>query len=163
MRVAIVYASLSGNTEEVAEALRDALSRSATVEMIRATDVTDRTMLDHDHVYFGSYTWGDGKLPAEMRKALRYILKGTSCPFRHASVFGTGDKQFVNYCRAVDEIAYHLEAHGRQLVLPHLKIEQSPRNRLPDVQDWGDASIAFMERHVIRNTERGSTLCHSLV
>lgn len=158
MRIAIVYASLSGNTEEVAQALYETLSPRMDVDLLPVRQINADTCLDHDHVFFGSYTWGDGKLPAEMRKALRFLLKDSDHPFTSASVFGTGDKQFVKYCRAVDEIAHHLKVHGRHLSAPSLKIEQSPRNRLPDVHRFADASVAFMEP-ANRIRERRSILC----
>lgn len=150
MRAAIVYASLSGNTEEVAQTLYDTLSKEMTVDLIRAADVKEDVALDHDHVYFGTYTWGDGQLPAEMRKALRYILKGQRSYFQFASVFGTGDKQFPKYCQAVDEIMYHLGQYKRSLLMAPLKIEQSPRNRLNDIERWGEASIFMMNERVFK-------------
>lgn len=147
MKAAIVYASLSGNTEEVAELVAKTCSEMGIEPtMLFADEVTTYQLMPYDIVYFGSYTWGDGQLPDDMRDCLRTVLKESSYAIPQAAVFGTGDKMFVKYCRAVDEMAYHLSKFGVPLAGELLKIEQSPRNRPHLVKEWTKRTILQLQQ-----------------
>jgi len=147
MKAAIVYASMSGNTEEVAELIAKACSdMQVEPTMIFADDVTTYQLVPYDIVYFGSYTWGDGQLPDEMRDCLKLVLKESPHKIPQAAVFGTGDKMFVKYCRAVDEMAYHLSKFGVPLAGELLKIEQSPRNRPHLVKEWARRTLLQLQQ-----------------
>lgn len=151
MNIAIVYSSMSGNTEEVAalieETHRERGDRVVTFEADRVGYREAMSLANYDLVYFGSYTWADGVLPEEMKDTFRLVLKELSVPIRQAAVFGTGDKVFVHFCRAVDEMAYHLSKYGIPLAGELLKIEQSPRNQPFNVRHWTE--------RLVRNTEEG--------
>lgn len=151
MNVAIVYSSMSGNTEEVAELIQAThVNRGDRVVLYEADRIGHReaqSLATYDLVYFGSYTWADGVLPDEMKDTFRLLLKEQSVPIRQAGVFGTGDKMFVHFCRAVDEMAYHLSKFGIPLAGELLKIEQSPRNQPYNVRDWTE--------RLARNAEEG--------
>ena len=151
MNVAIVYSSMSGNTEEVATLIEAThIERGDRVILLEADRIGHReadTLASYDLVYFGSYTWADGVLPDEMKDTFRLVLKERSVSIRQAAVFGTGDKMFVHFCRAVDEMAYHLSKFGIPLAGELLKIEQSPRNQPYNVRDWAE--------RLARNAEEG--------
>ena len=151
MNIAIVYSSMSGNTEEVASLIeathRERRDRVTRFESDRIGPKEARSLASYDLVYFGSYTWADGVLPEEMKDAFRLILKEEQVAISQAAVFGTGDKMFVHFCRAVDEMAYHLSKYGVPLVGELLKIEQSPRNQPYNVHHWA--------ARMARNAEEG--------
>ncbi|TCI27767.1 nitric oxide synthase [Exiguobacterium sp. SH5S4] len=151
MNVAIVYSSMSGNTEEVAELIQAThVNRGDRAVLYEADRIGHReagSLATYDLVYFGSYTWADGVLPDEMKDTFRLLLKEQSVPIRQAAVFGTGDKMFVHFCRAVDEMAYHLSKFGIPLAGELLKIEQSPRNQPYNVRAWTE--------RLARNAEEG--------
>jgi flavodoxin I len=151
MNIAIVYSSMSGNTEEVASLVEathlERGDRVVTFETDRIGHREAMSLSTYDLVYFGSYTWADGVLPDEMKDTFRLVLKELSVPIRQAAVFGTGDKMFVHFCRAVDEMAYHLSKYGIPLVGELLKIEQSPRNQPYNVRHWTE--------RLARNAEEG--------
>jgi flavodoxin len=113
--------------------------------MLFADEVTTYQLMPYDIVYFGSYTWGDGQLPDDMRDRLRTVLKERTHAIPQAAVFGTGDKMFVKYCRAVDAMAYHLSKFGVPLAGELLKIEQSPRNRPHLVKEWTRRTILQLQ------------------
>lgn len=152
MHIAIVYSSMSGNTEEVAELIQEShVNRGDRVDLFEADRIGHRearSLATYDLVYFGSYTWADGVLPDEMKDTFRLVLKELNVPLRQAAVFGTGDKMFVHFCRAVDEMAYHLSKYGIPLAGETLKIEQSPRNQPYNVRHWAE--------RLARNTEEGA-------
>lgn len=139
MDIAIIYTSMSGNTEELAEVIADRIKdNKGTCTMFRAGALPLR-LDEFDIVLFGSYTWGQGKTPRQMRNALRTILKENQMPINKAAVFGSGDETFPHFCRAVDEISYHLKKYDVDVWETTLKIEQSCRgSQIKDVHKWID-------------------------
>lgn len=124
MNVAIIYTTISGNTEEVAKIIANEIEQNGgKCDLLLAGHVSV-CLKDYDIVLFGSYTWGDGKLPAAMRKQLKSLLVENKPTFNRAATFGTGDTQYYFYCRAVDEMRFHLSKHGIEIVGDGLKIEQ---------------------------------------
>lgn len=158
MNIAIVYASMSGNTEEVASLIEEAhLSEGHVVTRFEADLIgvrEARSLATYDLVYFGSYTWADGVLPEEMKDALRLILKEESVPLAGAAVFGTGDRIFVHFCRAVDEMMYHLSKFSVPLAGEPLKIEQSPRNHPHLVTNWSKQMSDYVQEGVMPDAIR---------
>lgn len=130
MHIGIVYISLSGNTHDLAMQLEHELNtsgHSTTCINIYHQQLEDELIEKCDLLLIGSYTWGkDGVIPVKMRKLLKDIIKVKELKLPKVAVFGTGEMQWgSNYCRAVDEMAYHL---GKvTTVLGTLKVEQSPR------------------------------------
>lgn len=64
MRVLIGYISMSGNTEEIAEILKNVLVlKDCEVDMEYLDQIEAETMLAYDCAFIGTYTWGDGDMP----------------------------------------------------------------------------------------------------
>ncbi|MGF0347724.1 flavodoxin domain-containing protein [Rhodococcus sp. IEGM1300] len=148
MKEAIVlYASLGGNTEEVATLIKEALSPRCVVHLHHVNDAPLDLPYEDSLLFLGSYTWGDGLLPAEMRKKLKLLYKEKCIAPSDVACFGTGDKMFPLYCRAVDEIEHHSVRHGLTVIGPSLKIEQSPRNRPEDVISWAQTVHDIASHH----------------
>ena len=124
MNVAIVYTSLSGNTERLANVIATEIERIGGKCDLLLAGRFSVDLRTYDIVLFGSYTWGDGKLPIAMKKEMRRILIDEKQIPKVAAVFGTGDTQYYKYCRAVDEMKYHLEKNGVIVKGDELKIEQ---------------------------------------
>lgn len=129
MGIAIIYASRSGNTKETAELIQDECEKyiGNRVPLVSVTDLraVEEVCQHSTLLFFGTYTWGKGKLPDIARKALRFMIKENDFALPPVAVFGTGETIFTYYCRAVDEAAYHL-AHKTE-VLGTMKIELAPR------------------------------------
>lgn len=121
VRFLIAYATMGGNTEEVALLIGGQLGllghETQYHEMGYGRIPTD----SFDAVLIGTYTWDKGSLPDE---AIDFVKEFDSFPEKVA-VFGTGDTQFGGdelFCRAADNLASYYKA-----TYPVLKIEQSPR------------------------------------
>lgn len=128
MNVLICYTSKTGNTKEVALLIEEAFrSYGHAVKTISIQHIfAIESLIDQaELLLFGSYTWGNGQLPEEMKQLLRFLIKERKLPLPPVAVFGTGDQMWPYYCRAVDEMAYHLRKVTP--VFGTLKIEQSPR------------------------------------
>src|SRR5690625_186209 len=106
-KVLIAYASMSGNTEEVAEIIEEQLLTSGFDVDVLSIGVNSKTTLinecDYSSVFIGTYTWDLGYAPDEISDFAEVnSLKNT-----RVYSFGTGETQFGDdlYCVASDKIA----------------------------------------------------------
>ena len=103
MKMAIIYSSRTGNTEELIQYLNELfLSHFVKVELYQVGQFSLSRLAEYDVVVIGTYTWGDGEIPPEMvllyeafeNQNVKHILTG---------VVGTGDRFYPHFCGAVDE------------------------------------------------------------
>lgn len=130
--VLIIVYSLSGNTLRIANLIKNKLIKQGCGVDLHILDKDNPSEIKvdkYDLVFIGSPTYGVGGTPKLMREFLRHILKEKQVKGIKYSVFGSGDSQFGSqvYCRAVDEIEYHLKKH-ENTVVNKIKIEQNPVN-----------------------------------
>lgn len=146
MHALILYASFSGNTEEVAELIKDSLlNKSIDVTLYRITrqpvHIPDFTKFDM--IFFGSFTWAKGATPEIVK---RFVYQIGYKP-ENIFVFGTGDTQFggdVLFCKAADKLATFYDSP-----LPPLKIEQSPRGeQVAKVIQWTEGVVTFCNKYL---------------
>ncbi|MGB6406286.1 MAG: flavodoxin domain-containing protein [Planococcus donghaensis] len=124
-RTAIVYASVSGNTEHLAEMLQTAmLNREIPVELYRIDEFSLEELPCFDSVIIGTYTWGSGEIPEEMHKLYQAIEQLGNKELRTA-VFGTGDSFFAEFCGAVDRFRDML--YVKTSLIASLKVELMPQ------------------------------------
>lgn len=122
MNAIVCYLSYSGNTEEVAELIKDQLVTSGyDVDMYMIGFGTVPDLSTYNQLFFGTFTWDKGSTPEEMKDFVREVGYKPD----NVYVFGSGDTQFGGddlFCGAVDKlrIFYNSTYEG-------LKIEQSPR------------------------------------
>ena len=66
-RIVLIYASMTGNTEIMAEAvvkgIQEAGEEAEVIDVMNGVFAKD--LLEYDGILLGSYTWGDGELPDE--------------------------------------------------------------------------------------------------
>lgn len=132
--IAIIYTSYGGNTRDLAEIIKLKLEECG----LNAHTYSNKDVIDYenyDYFLFGSLTWVDGKLPIQMRKLMKDILIENPRNIKRASLFGTGETQWgmENYCKAVDEMAYHLSKNNI-IVDFKLKIEQNPLGKEKQIE-----------------------------
>lgn len=124
-RIAIVYASVTGNTEAVAEILQEiCLSKGLEVELWPINAFSLSKLSRYDAVLVGTFTWGSGEIPKEMHRLFE--------AFEHlgnnriiTAVFGTGDSFFAEFCGAVDRFRDMLFVQTD--LAATLKIELAPQ------------------------------------
>jgi flavodoxin I len=124
----IGYVSMSGNTEDMANILRDILIESGCEVDLLCLDTVDVSSLKgYDCIFFGAYTWGDGDLPYEVEELFDNLnnmnLKGVK-----AACFGSGDTLYPKFCMAVDIMSSKLQDLGCDVFEEGLKIELSPES-----------------------------------
>jgi flavodoxin I len=94
------------------------------VTAIRVADFPLEKLSRYDAIVIGTYTWGDGDIPDEMRhlynefevQAVKNVVTG---------VVGTGDQFYPNFCGAVDKFRDMLYVQTQLAVT--LKIELTPQ------------------------------------
>ncbi|MFB9276072.1 flavodoxin [Cohnella cellulosilytica] len=124
--IVLIYASLTGNTEEMADAIVSGLrSQGAEVVVKSVMDANASELERYDGIVLGAYTWGDGELPDEFLDFYEEMddIKLTG---RRAAAFGSCDSCYPEYGAAVDLLIGKLKEAGADIVLPGLKIELSP-------------------------------------
>ncbi|MGG3943249.1 flavodoxin domain-containing protein [Peribacillus psychrosaccharolyticus] len=116
--IAIVYHSAGGNTKAIAEAIASFLPDS---QLYRVSEVDSSALSAFDGLIVGTYTWGNGELPAKMVAFYRE-LETLDLTQTVTAVFGTGETNYQHFCGAVDIFRDMLFAKSRLAVT--LKIEQ---------------------------------------
>lgn len=126
----ILYASMSGNTEDMARLIGQQLSEKGMDVMFEELDLcmTDE-LFNYDVILAGSYTWGDGDLPYEAEDFYEELgdlnLKG-----KLVACFGSGDHAYPKFCAAADLLQRRFEDTGAQVFGEVLKMEGSPESDL---------------------------------
>ncbi|WP_404328713.1 flavodoxin domain-containing protein [Mesobacillus maritimus] len=127
MKVAIVYASITGNTRELAEELYERfLAQQVEVDIYKIEEFPFSHLSHFDVIAIGTYTWGDGEIPEEMR-GLYQAFESCGKKTIVTAVFGTGDSFYPRYCGAVDLFRDMLYVHTNLAAI--LKVELTPQVR----------------------------------
>lgn len=127
-KVLLVYASMSGNTEAIADLVEAGLKdEGVTVDCKEVVDADASSMTDYDGVILGAYTWGEGELPDEF---LDFYddMAGTDLSGKKCAVFGSGSTAYDVFCGAVDLLESMIEEKGGSLVLEGMKVEEYPED-----------------------------------
>lgn len=126
MKIFIGYASMSGNTEDIANIINDVLlTNGCEVEMEPLENVKVDELLAYDCVFIGAYTWGDGDLPYEIEDFFEELTEWNSSGIAVAC-FGSGDYAYPKFCAAVDTLGDTFSIRGCKVFDQRLKIELNP-------------------------------------
>ncbi|WHY85671.1 flavodoxin domain-containing protein [Neobacillus novalis] len=121
MKLAIVYTSKTGNTEELVLFIRDLFfEKKIEVRLFRVEQFPLQDLPTFDGVIVGTYTWGHGEIPGEMM-ALYRAFETQECHRTVTAVMGTGDCFYPQFCGAVDAFRDMLYVQSNLAVT--LKIE----------------------------------------
>ncbi|WP_026583830.1 flavodoxin [Bacillus sp. J33] len=146
MKAFIGYLSMSGNTEDMANILKNVLvSKGCEVDM-ESLDLADvQSILGYDCIFIGAYTWGDGDLPYEAEEFFdelnEYELTGV-----YAACFGSGDHAYPKFCAAVDTFAEKLKERGAGVYHQRLKIELNPESddQIRECQQFAESAYEWV-------------------
>lgn len=134
--ILIAYHSFSGNTEEVAEAVKQVIENEHDVTLCEVGSGQYPNLASYDFIFLGTFTWEKGVVPDEMN----YFLEDYDYPSGQTAVFGTGDTQFGGdalFCKAVDLIVNRLS-----IPFIPLKIEQRPiGSQMRKVKRWTESIV----------------------
>jgi flavodoxin I len=140
----IVFASTSGHTEYVVDALIASLKSITPGWEIKET-AAERTqpedLLSGDVLVLASATWNtggiEGQLNPHMWALLHYKAKALDLAGKPCACIGLGDHRYFYTARAADHLQHYVKAHHGRLIVPTLKIIDEPYGQEEAVRDWG--------------------------
>ncbi|MDF2645699.1 MAG: flavodoxin [Paenibacillus sp.] len=125
-KIIIVFASMTGNTEEMADAIAEGLKEEGIEPVVKNVIDTNAEEITHyDGILLGSYTWGDGDLADDFLDFYDE-MDDIQLDGKKAAVFGSCDSSYSEYGAAVDTLVTKLKELGAEVTLEGLKIELSP-------------------------------------
>ncbi|MFG6150129.1 flavodoxin [Halobacillus sp. B23F22_1] len=120
MNIILLCASMSGNTEEMAEIIEEELKSnglSVSSFQIDVDDIEAEELLKYDAILFGTYTWGDGDVPYELEDFVE-DLKEVDLGGREVGLFGSCDSMYPVYGGAVDKFEKQFTDCGATVIIP---------------------------------------------
>ena len=121
----IVFASMTGNTEEIADIVADKLRElDVAVEVDECTTVDAEDFLEADIAIVATYTYGDGELPDEMMDFYE-DLSSLDLSGKVYGVVGSGDTFYDEFCKAVDDFDAAFAATGAVKGSESVKVDLS--------------------------------------
>ncbi len=119
----IVYASLTGNTEEIADIVAETMEDAGIeVEINECTQVDAAEFSDADICIVASYTYGDGDLPDEIMDFYD-DLEELDLSGKIFGVCGSGDTFYDFFCKAVDDFEQAFTKIGAKKGADSVKVD----------------------------------------
>lgn len=127
MKAKIVYASMTGNDEDMAEILEDDLVNAGFEVDNSDVNFADATeYLDYDLCVFITYTYGEGVMTDEISDFYEQ-LKDVNLTGKKFVVMGSGDKTYgEHYCENVFDFEKMFIKCGATEITKPVTIENSP-------------------------------------
>lgn len=128
LHILILYASSTGNTEEIADLLKKHLDSTVcevTLETIEMGNVNPQQLLQYDAILFGTYTYDDGDLPFETA-VFCDTLHTIDLTGKVVGVFGSGDTAYDQFCSAVDLMKAEFTQQNAHVIQHAVKVDLSP-------------------------------------
>ncbi|UQD52251.1 flavodoxin [Bacillus methanolicus] len=127
MNIAIVYTSITGNTEELVRILHQFFLKYPLNITIYSIDQFPIGQLNQFRaIVVATYTWGNGDIPQEMKELYR-AFENQDVKNVITGVVGTGDRFYPKFCGAVDEFRDMLYVHTN--LAATLKVELMPQSQ----------------------------------
>ncbi|KAA9302294.1 MULTISPECIES: flavodoxin [Aerococcus] len=123
----IIYASLTGNTEEIADVMTAAFEDlGVDCEMVECTDAYGEDFLDADICVVATYTYGtDGDLPDEIVD-LYDDLEEVDLTGKVYAALGSGDLFYEKFCQSVIDFDERLAETGAKRGGESVKVDLNP-------------------------------------
>lgn len=135
MRVLIVYETLTGTTQYVAEVMQTKLA-----ELGHQTDLhsvryqgQDPDFSKYQMVLFGAPTYDDGKLEQGMRVFIAKCKADLSQ--LKVAIFGLGNSSYPQFCTSATVLEEWVTQQHGHVQIPSLKVDGFPDDVSP-IQDW---------------------------
>lgn len=136
MKATIVYASMTGNNEDMAEILEEDLQDYGfDVENNDVSFADASDYLDSDLCIFVTYTYGEGKMTDEIADFYDQ-LKDLDLSGKHFAVMGSGDKTYgEHFCENVFDFEKLFKECGAEEITKPVTIENAPEDDDLDLID----------------------------
>lgn len=139
----IVFASMTGNTEEIADIVADKLRESGMdVDVDECTTVDAEDFMDADVAIVATYTYGDGELPDEMMDFFE-DLSALEFDGKYFGVVGSGDTFYDEFCKAVDDFDNLFQAIGGERAAAPVKVDLAAEDEdIENLENFADEIAA---------------------
>lgn len=126
MKIGVIYASMSGNTEAIADMIVEQLAeQNHEVELKDMLSLSASDLLTYDLVFMGMYTWGDGDYPDECLDIIEE-MEQLDLNQQLFAIFGSGDTSYSEFCGALDKLKELIESQSGICLGEPLRIEFNP-------------------------------------
>jgi flavodoxin I len=140
----IVYASTSGHTQYVVEALIDSLKSTTPgweIEETMAEKAQPQDLLNGDVLLLASATWNtggtEGQLNPHMSVLLQDKAKTLDLAGKPCACVALGDHRYFYTSRAAEHLQHYVKTHHGRLITPTLKIIDEPYGQEEAIRVWG--------------------------
>lgn len=146
MKIAVVYASMSGNTEAIADIISAELKGQQhevfSSDLLSINSAAE--LLNYDVIFIGMYTWGDGDYPDECMDIIEE-LEQLNLENQLFAIFGSGDTSYPEFCGALDKLKELIESQSGVVLSEPLRIEFNPEPEdEKDIQEFvSDVLLVF--------------------
>ena len=148
----IVFASTSGHTEYVVEALIDSLRSIAPgweIEETMAEKAQPQDLLNGDVLLLASATWNTGGIEGQLNPHMSALLhdkaKTLDLAGKPCACIGLGDHRYFYTARAADHLQHYVKAHHGRLIVPTLRIIDEPYGQEEAVRVWGEQLVDVLK------------------
>jgi flavodoxin I len=148
----IVFASTSGHTEYVVEALIDSLKSNTAdweIEETMAEKAQPQDLLSGDVLLLASGSWNTGSIEGQLNPYMWVLLhdkaKTLDLAGKPCACIGLGDHRYFYTARAADHLEHYVEAHDGRLIVPTLKIVDEPYGQEEAVRVWGKRLVDVLK------------------
>lgn len=123
----IVYASLTGNTEECTDIIEKAFEElGVDVEVVDCMQADPEDFLDVDICLVGTYTYGnDANLPDEIVDFYEELSE-IDLTGKIFGTYGSGDTFYEKFCKSVDDFTEQFKAVGAIEGAESVKVDLDP-------------------------------------
>lgn len=155
-KVLILYASSTGNTEEIASLLEQHLDTKVldiTSKNLEMTEVDVKELKEYDGILFGTYTYDDGDLPFET-DVFNDNLQNVDLNGKVIGLFGSGDTAYFQFCEAVDTMKNEFKSKG-SIVIDHVvKVDLFPdeKEELDAIKELAFLFQKALSAHAIQSS-----------
>lgn len=132
--VLVVWASQSGNAQQLAEQLQQQLidtGRSA--DCLPLEQLSSKQLRSNTQIVFIVSTFGDGEAPDHARLFLSKLSPDCALQQLNIHVLGLGDKRYLNFCQFAQQLQARLIAQGANISLPFMTVDSM---QTTDIAQW---------------------------
>jgi flavodoxin I len=149
----IVFASTSGHTGYVVDALIDSLKTIAPgwgIEAMMAERTLPKDLLRGDVLVLASATWNTGGIEGQLNPYMWVLLqekaKSLDLAGKPCACIGLGDDRYFYTARAAGRLQHFVQSHHGRLILPTLKIINEPYGQEETVRVWGKQLVGVSKQ-----------------
>ena len=149
MKALILFGTLTGNTEQVADHLyNDASAKYSSIEfeLKDVNDITPADLNNYDIILWGVSTYGEGEInPAAIDFFDDLQAAEIDLSSKKNAIFALGESTYEHFCGAADVVEGILKSKGGSLIAPIHKIDGYPDDEiLAGVVAWADGFLGSL-------------------